>query len=100
MSIPTYKISLADISKAVHLSNDYISHIFKRETGKSVMDYVNERRMLMARNMIEGGEVALTDVAEALGYAAILSEKEDRKVSISEIVPPDLKELLDSPLKF
>lgn len=64
----TEKISLADISKAVHLSNDYISHIFKRETGKSVMDYVNERRMLMARNMIEGGEVALTDVAEALGY--------------------------------
>lgn len=38
--------------------------------------------------------------AEALGYAAILSEKEDRKVSISEIVPPDLRELLDSPLKF
>ncbi len=64
----TEKISLTDIGKAVHLSNDYISHIFKRETGKSVMDYVNERRMLLARNMIEGGEIALTDVAEALGY--------------------------------
>lgn len=38
--------------------------------------------------------------AEALGYAAILSEKEDRKVNISEILPDDLKGLSDINLNF
>ena len=64
----TRRITIGDISRAVHLSSDYISHCFKRELGRSVMDYVNERRMLLARNMISGGEVPLTDIADALGY--------------------------------
>ncbi len=64
----TERITISEIGKAVHLSNDYISHCFKRELGRSVMDYVNERRMLLARNMISGGEMSLTDIAEALGY--------------------------------
>ncbi|MBQ8250204.1 MAG: AraC family transcriptional regulator [Clostridia bacterium] len=64
----TERITIGEIGRAVHLSNDYISHCFKRELGRSVMDYVNERRMLLARNMISGGEMSLTDIAEALGY--------------------------------
>ena len=64
----TRHITISGISKAVHLSSDYISHCFKRELGRSVMDYVNERRMLLARNILSGGEVPLTDIADALGY--------------------------------
>ncbi len=64
----THRITISDISKAVHLSNDYVSHCFKRELGRSVMDYVNERRMLLARNMIKSGEVPLNDIADSLGY--------------------------------
>ena len=62
------RMTISDISKAVHLSCDYISHCFKRELGRSVMDYVNERRMLLARNMIKGGEGTLADIADSLGY--------------------------------
>jgi predicted dehydrogenase len=36
--------------------------------------------------------------AEALGYASILSQKEDRQVSVSEIIPDDLKYLFDEKL--
>ena len=38
--------------------------------------------------------------AEALGYASILSQQEDRQVHISEIIPDDLKDLLNTPLDF
>lgn len=38
--------------------------------------------------------------AEALGYASILSQKEDRQVTIQEIIPDDLKDLLDKSLNF
>ena len=38
--------------------------------------------------------------AEALGYAAILSQKEDRQVKVAEIIPDDLKCLLDEELLF
>lgn len=36
--------------------------------------------------------------AEALGYAAILSQREDRQVSVAEIVPDDLKDLFNEDL--
>lgn len=36
--------------------------------------------------------------AEALGYASILSQKEDRQVNVSEIIPDDLKYLFDEKL--
>ena len=38
--------------------------------------------------------------AEALGYASNLSQREDRQVKISEIIPDDLKDLLDTSLDF
>ncbi len=38
-------ITLAEISKAVKLSEKYICRIFKEYTSKTVMDYINERRI-------------------------------------------------------
>lgn len=66
----TNRITLSDISAAVHLSKDYIAHIFKKELGKSVIDYVNERRMQIAKNMIGEGKYSLTLISEKLGYTS------------------------------
>lgn len=66
----TSRITLLDISAAVHLSKDYIAHIFKKELGKSIIDYVNERRMQIAKNMVGEGKYSLVEISDKLGYAS------------------------------
>jgi len=50
------------------LSKEYTSYIFKKEIGKTLTDYVNERKMLLAQELIRNGEMSLTDIAVYLGF--------------------------------
>ncbi len=61
-------ITLSMISENVHLSREYTSYLFKKELGKTVIEYINERKMLIAKNMIQAGNMSLCDIAESLGY--------------------------------
>jgi len=61
-------ISLASISKHVNLSREYTSHIFKKETGKTVTDYINERKLLIAKEMILETPYPLTSISDRLSY--------------------------------
>ena len=61
-------VSLRELSEHVYLSKEYTAHIFKKETGKTVTEYVNYRKMLLAKEMLEGGEMSLSEIAESLGY--------------------------------
>ena len=62
------RITLSMISEHVHLSREYVAYIFKRETGKTVIEYINERKMLLAKDMIQNGNLTLGEVAERLGF--------------------------------
>ena len=64
----TEDLTLHTISKVVNLSREYTSYIFKKETGKTLTAYVNERKLLLAKELILGGEMSLVDVAHYLGY--------------------------------
>lgn len=61
-------ISLSTISSHINLSKEYISYIFKKETGKTVTDYINERKLFIAKEMILGTNYALSYISERLGY--------------------------------
>ena len=39
-------------------------------------------------------------MAEALGYASILSQRENRQVAVSEIIPDDLKDIIEKHIDF
>ncbi len=64
----TKKITLQMIADYVHLSKEYVACLFKKNVGKTVIEYVNERKMLLAKNMIQTGEMSLNNVAQNLGY--------------------------------
>ena len=38
------------IAKKFYLSSDYLTKIFKKETGVSISDFILEERMFLARN--------------------------------------------------
>lgn len=67
-------LTLDDIANEVYLSTIYLSNIFKRETGSTVMEYVTRLRMKEARKLLaESPAIKIKDIAEKLGYRNVQS---------------------------
>lgn len=62
------KIGLSEIAEHLHLSREYTAFLFKREMGMTVSEYVNRKRLALARDMIREGGLSLSEVSEAVGY--------------------------------
>lgn len=62
------KLSLKTISQQMNLSKEYTSYIFKKELGKTLTNYINEQKLLLARDLIYNYKISLRDVAAHLGY--------------------------------
>ncbi|MGN0778707.1 MAG: AraC family transcriptional regulator [Aristaeellaceae bacterium] len=51
----TEPLTLSDMARAFYCSKNYLNSLFKRETGSTVMNYVQLRRLHYARMLIENG---------------------------------------------
>ncbi len=60
--------SREDIANALHFNPDYLSRVFKKETGVILSDYIISRRMTMARKLLEDTNDRVADIAHQLGY--------------------------------
>jgi AraC-like DNA-binding protein len=48
---------------------DYLSHLFRRETGRRLSAFINDERLKLARHLLGGGAMSIGQVAAACGYA-------------------------------
>ena len=65
----TRNLSLDDVSRSVYLSTNYFCGLFKTETGKTVMDYVTEKKIELACKMLlENPQMQINALAAQLGY--------------------------------
>lgn len=64
----TEKLSLKDIAKEFHMSNEYTSYIFKKETGKQLTQYINEQKTLLAKKLILNEGMSLAEISFHLGF--------------------------------
>ncbi|MDR2022551.1 MAG: response regulator [Hungatella sp.] len=62
------RITLKDMAGELHLSPNYLCELFKRHTGKNLMEYVTEYRMQKAKSYLSHVEYKVADVAEMVGY--------------------------------
>ena len=65
----TEKMSLQSISREVGLSKEYTANLFKKETNRTLTDYINERKMLLAKELILQNVMSLTELSIYLGYS-------------------------------
>ena len=61
-------ITLGYVAEKVHLAPAYVSYIFKKETGQTLIKYITEVRMEKARMLLEQGELKIVQIARACGY--------------------------------
>ncbi len=61
-------LSLQAVADAVSVSRYYLSHVFKKKTGITVMQYLLELRMAEAKRLLRHTEEPITDIALRLGF--------------------------------
>ncbi len=64
----TRNISREDIALHVFLTPDYLSKIFKAETGMHIKDFVNELRIDKAKELLINGNSSISDITAETGF--------------------------------
>lgn len=62
-------IRRSDLASFLHVSQDYISHIFKTETNISLTDYIIREKMSLARTLIHTTALPIGVIAAKVGYS-------------------------------
>lgn len=62
------ELRLADVAKFVNMSPTYFSKYFKRETGEGFVSYVTDRKMELARFMLEKSDLSVVQISGELSY--------------------------------
>ena len=83
------KISLDQLATTFFVSKFYLSHVFKKYTGVSVLEYMLRKKVLLASQLIKNGRKA-TEASEQFGfgdystfyraYKRILGESPSKKI--------------------
>jgi AraC-like DNA-binding protein len=63
-------LDIETIARLTYMSKSHLCHAFKKRTGLSVKQYVNEVRVTHARKMLEQGIRNITQIAFECGYAS------------------------------
>ncbi len=62
------QLSVEEIARSVYLSQSYANSILKRETGKSIFEFLLEYRLEMAKKLLMEPDSKVTAVADRVGY--------------------------------
>ncbi len=64
------KLTLKDISDSCNLNEDYLNRIFKRETGTTIMDYLNTVRIEKAKMLLKNTNIPIIDISAYVGISS------------------------------
>lgn len=64
------KLTLQKIADEIGLHPHYLSTLFHQETGMTLRDYIKQRRMLAAQNILRYSDYSYAAVADSLGYSS------------------------------
>lgn len=63
-------VSREMIAGAVYLTPDYLSRVFKRRTGVGLSEYIVEKRLVLAKQLLAQTDTPVGDIALQLGYSS------------------------------
>lgn len=64
------KISLEELADSVGYTAYYLSRKFQKETGKSITQFIQERKVEYAKTRFRGGHVTMAELAEELNFSS------------------------------
>ena len=61
-------ISLSETADALGYNKRYLSRIFKEYTGKTVNEFIIEKKLTLAKQLLTGSDESVTSIASQLGF--------------------------------
>ncbi|CAN7519471.1 response regulator [Paenibacillus sp. LjRoot153] len=61
-------ITVAKLAESLHLSSNYVSNLFKSETGLRFVEYLNRYRIRKAKLLLQNPSLKVYEVAEKTGF--------------------------------
>ncbi|MEN6316463.1 MAG: AraC family transcriptional regulator [Clostridiaceae bacterium] len=65
------KITLDDLVDRFYVNKYYLCHVFKNETGLSIIDFVNSKRLAEAEKLLRYSDESVTDICYKVGFSSI-----------------------------
>ena len=62
------RVSLRDVARAVNLSPGHLTTVVRRKTGRTVVEWIAERRLAQARRLLVETDLAVEEVGHRVGY--------------------------------
>jgi AraC family transcriptional activator of pobA len=62
------RVSLRDVARAVSLSRGHLTTVVRRKTGRTVQEWIAERRMAEARRLLVETDLSVEEVGHRVGY--------------------------------
>jgi YesN/AraC family two-component response regulator len=62
-------IKLSDLARSVGYSESYLSVLYKKETGETIMDSITRRRLEKAKELLKDKALKIYEISEAIGYS-------------------------------
>jgi len=79
-------LTLDNIARAAGLSSSHLEHLFKKNTGLSVMSFLQSLRIQAAKRLLLESPLNVSQIAEKIGYSSIHLFSRRFKKSVS--IPP------------
>lgn len=79
----SYQFSVHSMSDDLKMSTSYLGRHFKDRTGNTISDYVNELRIVKAKQALIETDLQLQDIVSQVGYADVSSFIRKFKQSVS-----------------
>ena len=64
------QIRVSDLAALTELNESYLSVLFKKETGKTISDYVRQRRVEAAEGMLRYSDYSYSDIGNILAFCS------------------------------
>lgn len=64
----TSTLSREEISSALRVSPNYLSRVFRRDTGLTPWQYLNQYRIVQAQKLLLSTDLSVTEVAQRVGF--------------------------------
>lgn len=61
-------LSLEGLANQVYLTPSYLSYLFKKETGQSLIRYITQVRMEKAAELLQDTNIKIVEICQMLGY--------------------------------
>ncbi|GGA02627.1 AraC family transcriptional regulator [Paenibacillus marchantiophytorum] len=61
------KITLQMMASVVNMNESYLTRLFKKETGKTIVNFLNELRLEKGRELLKNPDLSIKEIAELVG---------------------------------